>query len=131
MYSAKVLRDNFKGSVDFFRQFIYPEPALQPEYPWLATNTSSIQNLAAEIQLFPNGRFYVVLDETNESCIMSQIAIYKLKATREWGLFKVYSLSGAVTDKNTGVELEKGHYIATLVDRFGREGMKTYFEISV
>lgn len=130
MYSAKMFRDNIQGTVDFFATHIYPNPALQLEYPWLAasTNTSSTQIPAPKIEVNTNGGLYVGLDKTAKSLLINQIAIYKLKENK-WILLKVLRVKGLDTNKQTELELEKGDYVATLVDRFGREGMKTYFEI--
>lgn len=130
MYSAKMFRDNIQGTVDFFANYIYSQPALQPEYHWLAANTSSSSTIinAPKIKVFVNGRLYVNLDKMTESSLIHRIAIYKSQGNG-FVLFKVLPTEGPATDLDTGLELEKGYYAATLVDRFGREGMKSYFEL--
>lgn len=125
MYSSIMFRDNIQGTVDYFATYIYPQPALQPQFHWLAANIS-IPIAAPKITVSSNGRLYLCLDKMTESKFINQIAIYKLNEN-EWGLFKVFPVTGL--DKDHGMELEKGHYTATLVDRFGRESMKSYFEI--
>lgn len=124
-----MFRDNIQGTVDFFRTYIYPQPALQLEYPWLAasTNTSITHIPAPKIEVI-NGGLNAILENTTKSILINKIAIYKLEENT-WSLSKVLPVKGLKTDKITGLVFEKGDYVATLVDRFGREGMKTYFEI--
>lgn len=128
MYSAIMFRDNIQGTVDYFANYIYPYPALQPEYPWLAANFSSTPIPAPKIQVINNGNLYVNLDKSMESRLINQIAIYKLEESK-WNLFKVLPMEERLTNMNIGLEFAEGNYVATLVDRFGRESMKTYFEI--
>lgn len=127
MFSAKMFRDNIEGTVDFFRTHIYPRPALQPEYPWLDTNSSSITIPAPKIKV-ASGRLYIRFDKSSKSSLINQIAIYKLKDNK-WSLLEVLPVKATVTHKEIGPKIEKGNYVATLIDRFGREGKKTYFEI--
>lgn len=128
MFRAKMFRDNIEGTVDFFRTYIYPQPALQPEYPWLAKNFSNITIPAPKIKGITRGRLYLRLDNETKSRLIKQIAIYKLNIDK-WSLLKVLPIDETVTYKKIGLEIKKGKYVATLIDRFDREGMKTYFEI--
>lgn len=128
MYSAKMFRDDIQGTVDFFARYIYSQPALQPEYHWLAGNTLSAPIQSPKIKLITGGRFYVDLDQTTESELIHQIAVYKLKGNG-FILFRVLPTDGPATDSDTGLELDNGSYAATFVDRFGREGVKSYFEL--
>lgn len=117
MYSSKLFRDNLNGTVDFFANYIYPQPALQPQYNRLAANFSSIPIVAPTFEFMHYGRLYVILDKATESRLINQIAIYKL-IDNEWSLFKVLPVEGAVTKRNVELELDEGHYVATLIDRF-------------
>ncbi len=130
MYSAKMFRDNTQGTVDFFANYIYYQPALQPAFHWLAANTSSTSLPQPKIKFTPDQRRTINLDKTTESSnLIKQIAIYKLKGNG-WVLFKVLStVETNEIDLNVGVELEKGYYAAVFVDRFNREGMKSHFEV--
>lgn len=128
MYSAKMFRDNIQGTVDFFANYIYSQPALQPVYHWLAANSSSTPIAPPKITLISDRKVYVQLDKLTESNVVNKIAIYKLKGNG-WVLFKIQPSDGPATDLAIGLELEKGYYAATLIDRFEREGMKSYFEI--
>lgn len=127
MYSAKLFRDNTQGTVDFFANYIYSQPALQPAYLWLAANVSSTPIPPPKVNS-AHQRFSVNLDKLAESSFVHQIAIYKVNGNG-WVLFKVLATEGPATNLDIGIELEKGYYAATLVDRFGREGMKSHFEI--
>ncbi|ODN02308.1 hypothetical protein Ocin01_04383 [Orchesella cincta] len=40
-FSAKMFRDNFEGTVDYFHENVYKYPALQPIFPWLNGDVSS------------------------------------------------------------------------------------------
>lgn len=129
MFSAKMFRDNIEGTVDFFANYIYRHPALQPEYNWLASNFSSISNVTLEIRYRPDGGLYVNVDNmAAESMFINQIAIYKLIDSK-WRVYKVLPMDEAATNKNVGLNLNKGSYVATLIDRFGREGRKNYFKV--
>lgn len=125
-----MFRDNIEGTVDYFANYIYPHPALQPEYTRLAANISSIPLLAPKIHFIRNGRVYVTLDKITTSRLVNQIAIYKSIAN-EWSLFNVLPIDGdgEATNKNVGLKLEKGSYVATFIDRFGLESPKNYFEV--
>lgn len=121
-----MFRDNIQGTRDFFSANIYPNPALQPEFTWLAKNYSHIPIEPPEINFIGTNRIYFTYVEMLESKgLIYQIAIYKLTANR-WVLFKVLSTDGSAT---SGFELDKGSYIATLIDRFGREGVRRYFDV--
>ncbi|KAG4076869.1 hypothetical protein HA402_006579 [Bradysia odoriphaga] len=130
MYSAKMFRDNIQGTVDFFANFIYSQPALQPAFDWLYANTSIAVIPRPEVNITSDQKFYVRnLDTSTESTLLiKQIAIYKLRGSG-WALIKLLPTGDGGTNWNVGLELEKGYYAATLVDRFEREGMKSYFEI--
>lgn len=123
-----MFRDNIEGTTDFFATYIYRQPALQPEFNWLAANFSNIPIVAPKIHFKRNGRLFVVLDKITESRLVNQIAIYKL-IDNAWSLNKVLPVDGVATNRHVGLELEKGSYAATLIDRFGREGYKNYFEV--
>lgn len=123
-----MFRDNIQGTVDYFANYIYSQPALQPIYHWLAANSSSTPISPPKTTVFSGHRLYVNLNKTAEHSLVYQIAIYKLKGNG-WVLSKVLHTEGPATDFDTGLELERGYYAATLVDRFGREGMKSYFEM--
>lgn len=128
MYSAKIFRDNIQGTVDYFANYIYPYPALQPSYEWLAANTISSPIPPPKIDTSSGQKVHINLNKAEESSLVNQIAIYKLKGNC-WVLVKVLPTKGDATDLDVGLELQKGYYAATLVDRFGREGMKSHFEI--
>ncbi|KAG4077596.1 hypothetical protein HA402_003023 [Bradysia odoriphaga] len=130
MFSAKMFRDNIEGTVDFFANYIYPHPALQPEFQWLAANFSSVPIPAPEIHFTNSGRLYVTWDITSESesKFIHQAAIYKWM-TDAWSLFTVLPTSGEVANENMGFELASGQYVATLIDRFGRESLRQYFKV--
>lgn len=125
-----MFRDNIEGTTDFFAKYIYPHPALQPEYNWLASNIPSISNLALEIRFIRDGRLHVNVDvdKIEEARFINQIAIYKWMDSA-WRLFEVFPVDGAISNKSVGLDLEKGSYVATLIDRFGREGRKNYFKV--
>lgn len=123
-----MFRDNIEGTTDFFANYIYPRPALQPEYHWLAANFSNSPIAAPDIHFIRNGRLYVSLDETTvSSTLINQIALYEL-LNGAWSVVKVLPIEAA-TNENIGWKLEKGSYVATLIDRFGREGLRKYFEV--
>lgn len=122
-----MFRDNIEGTVDFFAQYIYPQPALQPEF--IVTNISSIPLAAPDIHFIGKDRIYIILHGTTESRVVNRIAIYKLM-TSTWNLFKVVPADGVVTNKNVGLELEEGEYVATLIDRFGSESLKRNFKVN-
>ncbi len=126
-----MFRDNIEGTTDFFANYIYPHPALQPEYKWLAANYSDIPIAAPDVQFIRDGRIYVRLDtdKTDESTLINQIAIYKL-VDNEWNVSNVLPADGSVTNKNIGLELDGGSYVETFIDRFGREGLRHYFEVN-
>lgn len=129
IHSAKMFRDNIEGTRDFFATYIYPGPALQPEFHWLNVNSSDEMPIEApEIRFIRGGRLFVNLNNMTESRSINQIAIYKL-TEGEWSVFMVLAVDGAATNKNVGLEIESGSYVATLVDRFGREGLKKYFSL--
>lgn len=128
MYSAKMFRDNIKGTTDFFANYIYPHPALQPEYHNLAGNFSTVSISAPKIKFVSRRRLHVKLDESLTEELINQVAIYKM-VKHKWMLVKVGHVEGHLTNKKVGVKLPKGRYAATLIDRFGREGSKTYFKV--
>lgn len=132
MYSARMFRDNEQGTVDFFRTYIYPQPALQPTFDWLYANASIAAIPRPKVGITSENKFHLEdLDTAAESTLLiKQIAIYKLKGSG-WVLIKVLPMSteDSETKWNVGLELDKGYYYATLVDRFERESMKSYFEI--
>lgn len=128
MYSSKLFRDNTQGTVDFFANYIYSQPALQPVYHWLSANVSSTPIPQPKINVLPNQRFFVNVDKSGKFHLIKQIAIYKLKGDG-WVLYKVLPTEGTDATNANGFSMEKGYYAATLVDRFDREGMKSYFEV--
>jgi len=130
MFSAKMFRDDSEGTASFFEIFVYPELALQPEYSWLASNNASLMQLTApqpKILLKSSGQTSIDFGLENMPEIFNQVAIYKMKSVDEWTLFKILPMKDAL--KGEGITLENGHYIVSVIDRFGREGEKTYFEV--
>lgn len=123
-----MFRDNIKGTVDYFATHIYPRPALQPEFQWLAANFSSTPIAAPAVHFIQTGRMYVALNETSESAMVHQVVIYKW-LNDAWTVSRVLPRSGEITNKDVGLELENGRYAATLFDRFGREGPHHYFDV--
>lgn len=124
-----MFRDNIEGTVDFFAKYIYPGRALQPEFQFLAAKFSNASITAApEVHFTDKRRLYVTWDATSESTLIHQIAIYKWR-TDAWSLYKVLPTVEDMALQNTGLELESGHYAATLVDRFGRESDRHFFKV--
>lgn len=128
MYSAKMFRDNIQGTVDFFASFIYAQPALQPSFDWLYANVSVAAIPRPKVHITAEQKFYVKNLDTESTMLIKQIALYKLTGSG-WVLMKLLPTGVSETNWNVGLDLEKGYYAATLVDRFEREGLKSYFEI--
>lgn len=126
-----MFRDNIEGTVDFFANYIYPRPALQPEYRLLAANVSNIPIAAPAVQFIRPGRLYFSFDRTTAGGHwINQMAIYKY-VDSGWSVRKILPIDGDVTNEIVKLDLEHGSYVATLIDRFGREGLKTHFEVMI
>ncbi|KAJ6643982.1 Glycosyl hydrolase YngK [Pseudolycoriella hygida] len=128
MYSAKMFRDNIQGTVDFFANYIYQQPALQPAFLWLAANVTTAPILPPKVKVTSERRLHLNLVKTTELSFVHQIAIYK-SSSNGWVLVKVLPANRPATESDVGMELERGHYAVTSVDRFGRESVKSHFEI--
>ncbi|KAJ6642329.1 Glycosyl hydrolase YngK, partial [Pseudolycoriella hygida] len=121
MFSAKMFRDNIEGTTDFFSTYIYPHRALQPIFKSLAINPSSEPFAAPKIHFTGRGQLQVDLNDKIESQQIHQIAVY-IMGDSGWSLFMIVPIQTEAT--SITLELERGRYAASYVDRIGSESLK-------
>jgi len=116
-FSAKILRELGSEYVEYFKEHIYPYPALQPAFPWLTNGQPLPETLTITLTTGSS----LSWDNTSDPR-MHKVVIYK-QIERKWAVKQI------LPKTQNQIHLENGAYALVAVDRFGRESEKRYINI--